>query len=418
MHRKEMETKIFWSPIPGTKIINSEISQLLIKTIKSEKQQYRTEFNDLIEFEEFCILKEKYNKLKKTLPNRTKPKISNYIFYLIISDTYPDFSWKVCAGKKQKSGQPYLAVITNNYTEYSGVLLSLAMFMLGRVRSMDFVDTKKELGFNLNRPSSTEFEILHFFSSISVNKMNVIEFGRIHSWFLRALKKNKATIFTGICPDYAYDVIGKNLYRFTFDGLNDGIGPSGLRFKKNFNQIYDFFKAKNIEVSYIAAIGDFESYSSINLNRVGETEESFIAKLRISQKILEKKIGNKRNIIFPLIAEFFGGKNKWTNKFEYIHSRMLENDFGQSDIDESKLIKISASRMPLLERWFPEISSEEVRKFIIWQAAEYATISEFVKERFSDPLIIGCDHFKMMPFFNFGGEQPIFYLTSNYMENN
>jgi hypothetical protein len=260
-------------------------------------------------------------------------------------------------------------------------------------------------------------ELLNFLKDIDASKINESQFDLIHNWFLRSKKHQKATIFTGICPDYSNTRIAKNLYRFTFEGLGQGVGVSALRLVNKIDKIHSFFKERNIQVSHVAAIGDFEAFSDSVLQRVDETEETFVKKLRLSQLALAELVGEHLEMQYPLITELCGGKSNWNNRFGSVIKKLQGSNFGETEVGDRELVSIEKSRRPLLQRWFPSIADSKLREVVILQAAEYATLGSVVHDRLADPLIIGVDHFKMLPFYNFHKKIPILYLRSNYMEN-
>ena len=372
------------------------------------------EYIDQAELDE---LQNKYLEKKKSVKNPSSELPRLYIVYVMISEFYEDFTWSCHNERQKKTGKVIKKVLTNNYTDDDGYLVSLASFLLRRVNANPTARNMKRLGCQINPRNQSEIEFSNFLTDISSNKMSSEQFDANHKWFLRAEQKGEAIIFSGICPDYANEPIGERRYRFTFDGLNDGVGVAARRLVEHVHPIHRFFESKNIKVKHIAAIGDFEAFSSRVLERVSETEASFIEKLKSSQKALNKCIGSELNLEYPLITEICGGKYNWHKHFFPTLIRLNSGDYGNTGVNQKKLKSIKDLRRPLLERWFPDAGDQKLEEMVLWQAAEYATLSSIVHANYEDPLIIGVDHSVMLPFYNYFNQVAIFYLTSNYMEN-
>jgi hypothetical protein len=411
------DKEISWSYKSGTKPIPGEVSRLLCKIIHQQTSVFDEKLAEYIDQAELEELKYKYLEKKKSVKNISSELPRLYIVYVMISEFYEDFKWSFHNERQKKTGKPIKKVLTNNYTADDGYLVSLGSFLLRRVNANPIERNMKRLGCQINHQNQSEIELAKFLTDISSNKISKEQFDAAHKWLLRAEQKGEAVLFTGICPDYANEPIGERRYRFTFDGLNDGIGVAAKRLVEHAHPIHHFFESKNIKVKHIAAIGDFEAFSSRILERVSETEASFIEKLKSSQKALKKCIGSELNLEYPLITEICGGKYNWHKKFYATLIRLNSGDFGNTGVNQKKLNSIKDLRRPLLERWFSDVGDQKLEEMVIWQAAEYATLSSIVHANYEDPLIIGVDHSIMLPFYNYFNQIAIFYLTSNYMEN-
>lgn len=412
-----LNESVCWEVLPDAVIIPRCVSQLLLKTVLQTDSRYDEKFEGYITSSEFFSLRDIFRSMTKKVLATEKSTPRNLIFYQVISRSYPDFNWKVILSKKKKTGSPVVKVIANNRAMKNGFYISLAMFLLERVKPVKHITPSRRFAFHIDVCEQSKKEVVEFLTLINATRVDERQLQILDAWYIRARKQKKATLFSGICPDYAHTRIAKNLYRFTFDGLNDGVGVSAIRLVNNIEEIHNFFIEKEIAVSHVAGIGDFEAFSKNVLVRVGETEESFLAKLETSQKALSKKINANDRMQFEMISHLCGGKENWLALFHEVLKRLQAKDFGATGIGQRDLEAILKSRKPLLQRWFPKIAESTLEDLVIRQGAEYATLSHVVHQSLRDPLIIGVDHFKMLPFYNYHKKIPIFYLSSNYMEN-
>ena len=235
---------VCWEVIPDAVIIPRGVSQLLLKTVLQTGSRYDEKFEGYITSSEFFSLSDICRSLAKKVLATDKSTPRNLIFYYVISRSYPEFNWKVVFGKKKKTGSAIVKVIANNRAMRNGFYVSLAMFLLGRVKPVKHITPSRRFAFHIDVCEQSKKEVIEFLTLINSSRVDERQLQILDAWYTRARKQKKATLFSGICPDYAHTRIAKNLYRFTFDGLNDGVGVSAIRLVDNIEEIHNFFMCK------------------------------------------------------------------------------------------------------------------------------------------------------------------------------
>lgn len=382
-------------------LITRKISKKILYTIISNGE-YNSQFKQIVSLNEFLKIKKEYLKKKLFLEKQNfKIEPRNLPFYFMIKDKIPSFNWNI------SSSEMFPKIKTNvklDRPDFCGIELSLSSLIFGlsiNSENKNFLENDQNI-----------YELIKNVSFAS-NKRTTFE---VISSFLSKLKKEETIdIISPICPDYAYQEIGTGLYRFTFDNLGSDIGVTAKRLLENRMFLHKFFKNIGIKFNHIAAIGDFEALTKHTLERVKLSQKEFIERLVLSQKRLKKTSND--TIETPLFTEICDGFDNWKTIHEKYFTMLLNDNYGKSNLNEKKLNLICESRKPLLYRWFGKISNKEILRVVKFQGAEYATMGYFIKNNYKNPLVIGCDHFKMAPFYNMDTDLPVLYLTSNYMRN-
>jgi hypothetical protein len=246
------------------------------------------------------------------------------------------------------------------------------------------------------------------FTSLSEDSMSAIV-----DWLAKGLAGETLTLLTPICPDYEAQRIGPNLYRYTFANLGSQVGVVGKRYLQALPDIAVMFSALGIRPRMIVAIGDFEGFSAVDRDRLGVSEQEFMARLRASQERLAEN--TCVDVETPFITDLCGGPKQWTEIYQEVYERMARGDRGQTRLSGSDIKSIAAARAPLYRRWMNTAEFDPTQRLIL-QGAEYATMGLIAERYLENPLIIGADHWKMGPFFQFSNHIPMMYLKPNYAD--
>ena len=135
----------------------------------------------------------------------------------------------------------------------------------------------------------------------------------------------KIQLITPLCPDYEHVKVAKDLYKYTFNKLNNGVGLIGKRLMKVINNLYSVLKDHKIEFDHYVYYGDFEGYSKTICNRLNESESGFIEKVSLScqsMKSFSKEIlGNNHNRFYVgmIVRDLIDSKkSEWMEKLKRI----------------------------------------------------------------------------------------------------
>lgn len=235
----------------------------------------------------------------------------------------------------------------------------------------------------------------------------------------RCLKK-KIQLVTPLCPDYEHVKVAKDLYKYTFNKLNNGIGLIGNRLLKVVQNLYSVLDKYNIQFEHYVFYGDFEGYSNMICKRLKENEKSFIKKVNLSRVEIKK---NSQKILTSHSSQFHTGlvvknllnnnKKKW---FQLLNKnkRLLRNTYKNDLLFRKKILEIVKSRKMLYSSWFPNMIEKEYVNLVLDQGSEYLLMGKLFKKKFSNPIVLGFDHPKMAMFYGIKDPVPILYGRPHY----
>ena len=369
--------------------ISPEISKKVLRSIISNE---KIEFKSLgIENHKTTIknLVKNYNSKKKNDHNKF---IKNSFFWDLVSKKYKNYLQINFKKKNQNNKEKYNV----NYQEiskslgYNPTLISLIIFER---------QIKKILQKN------------NFFKDLEsqINLENIDIYQKIN--LLNSLKNKEINIFTPLCPDYEHIKISENLYKYTFNSLGDGYGLIGKKYINASLKIAALFKKHNIKYKNHIYYGDFEGYSNLNCKKVGETEISFMNKVRKSSKKIKKRC---KPSSCGLIVEDLSTKEKWLN-FCSKNRKRIVSLYKKDKFFKKKVLEICVSRKNLYSSWFPDKQVEDYLNIVFDQGAEYTSLSDLVGKKFKNPIFICFDHSKMKIFYNINNSIPVLYSKPLYL---
>ncbi len=373
---------------------NKKISQALLNDIICNKD---------IDYNKYRLsdFKNKILNIKKEYECLSKLKIEDtpryWYFWEIIEKKYKNFNKKLTKKRKSNislSSKCKQNIIRTMYTKDLGFNPTILTLLIYSVEIEDIVKINNHnLYYKL-------FEKANFWPS-TIKEKKLIN---------KCLKKERISIISNLCPDYDNIKIGKDLYSYTFNQLNDQEGLGAIRLLENIKNIKEFFNLNNKSFSYDVYYGDFESYSDENCSRLEINKNLFLTKLKKSvQKMKEHNQFNNVNLFVDKLSnETEWNEQKKINKNKIIYRYNNDSNF------KKELNEIARSRKMLYLNWFPNLILEEYYKLVIDQGAEYATMGDIILKNYINPLIIGADHPRMKIFYYFNNEIPVIYLNKGY----
>jgi hypothetical protein len=228
---------------------------------------------------------------------------------------------------------------------------------------------------------------------------------------LRGLSGEEITLVSPVCPDYGY-VRAAGKYRYTFDELRDGVGLVAGRVVNALPKVQDLLARHGIRSRLVVAAGDFEGLDEATVTRVRETRESFRAKLARSQERVLAALGRPAESVF--IAEMAGGEAAWRALTDAAYRSLVGEDFAALMPTRIDMDAILETRMPLYQAWHVGRSREELAQVLLLQCAEYAAMGVLFHRMLKNPLVVGGDHNRMMPFYWLHQRIPVLYLKRVY----
>jgi hypothetical protein len=217
------------------------------------------------------------------------------------------------------------------------------------------------------------------------------------------------TLAGAFCPDYAYETTGDPdlPYRYTFDGLGDGIGLVAQQFTRILPAVSAFLDDHGIEHQVVLGIGDFEADSQEILDQVGVDRTEFFARCRRSLEAFREAVPETVPLQLEMCWEDRGG-DRLRPYSDAAFERMMDGDFGEMktvfpDLD-AIIQRIPDQYKTFYERWFGrDMRDREVLEVILKQAGEYAALAQItIEDLGTDVIMLAGDrpemnHFNCFP---------------------
>lgn len=344
----------------------------------------------------------RYAKIVGELEPGYQPR--NLPLYLLIQQKYPNFKWV------ETDHQFHIE------TYFCGEKRSLLSYLLGLIPVNKIANTAKLSRYKQADSHFAGMEtclsVLEQQGACSLSNENIT---RLQKWITKGQSGEAVTIVSPVCPDYSTVAGTDRKFRFTFESLGSGLGLSGLRIFESLQSLHDLFQYE-FGISNIVhhfCVGDFEAFSAENRNRLGISKDRFISCNRDSSLAL--KASAPCPIMTSLFTDHCGGEDGWKKEYDAMKARFDSGEFG--DLQASPMIlEIAKARKQLYKRWYTNSAMEDSDLVcrVISQGVEYATMGKVITERFCNPLVLGADHSKMAPFYQFTGHFPVIYLDRNY----
>jgi hypothetical protein len=221
----------------------------------------------------------------------------------------------------------------------------------------------------------------------------------------RGLAGETLTLVGAFCPDYAYEETGNPgiPYRYTFDGVGDGVGLVARQFVRVMPPLSRFLTDAGIPHRLVLSIGDFEADSEEMLRRVGVGREEFLARCRRSLTAFHDAVGG-----MEMELEMFDevrGKGRLRPYGNEATARMIIGDFGRMPELyphlEQVISMVGKQYKAFYGRWYGrDFTDREVTELVLQQGGEYASVARIYAEDFGKNTIIIAGDRPQMHLFN------------------
>ena len=383
--------------IDKNKLIPRKISKKIINFINFNEQKFEKQkdlrMSKYISYDKLYEIRKNFQKFKKGKDNSS---LRNYHIYKFIKKNLPKTTLNFDEKKKK-------LIIP----EINGIRVSLSSLLLNSFNK----DDKKRFHFKSNF-----FTLLKkLFKDAGFKKPHQNEINKFYDLVLKKkIKKEKLIIVTPCCPDYSKIKKGKR-YDFTFNSIDDGPGLVATRLKDSIKEIYNFFNNIGLNFEHHIAVGDFEAFGKKNQKRLKLNESSYLDKLKKNQHEINKIFNHKKSFANKTFLEIFGNKKVWNKELKRFEKFFKLNNNESIKKNINNFEKILDSRLSLYKKWYGSLDRKEYEKILISQAAEYASMSFLINQKFNDAIVLGADHYKMSEFYKLGSDKIVFYLKKNYI---
>lgn len=202
------------------------------------------------------------------------------------------------------------------------------------------------------------------------------------------------TVVGAFCPDYAYEETNDPYvpYRYTFDGLGDGVGLVAQQFVRIVPAISALFDELGLKHRIVLSIGDFEADSDEVLRQIRLSRAEFISRCRRSLEQFAAAVPSG----LPLELEMFAEQRSHGRLGEYAErafSEMIAGRFGRMaelhDGLQAVLARIPDQYRTFYERWYGrKMVDLEVNTIVYRQGSEYAALSRIYEEDFGEDILM------------------------------
>ncbi len=223
----------------------------------------------------------------------------------------------------------------------------------------------------------------------------------------------KKLIITGLfCPDYDYREVNDPTrpdvkYEYTFNSVGSGVGLVAKQIQRILPHLTDFLDKYGIIYEVVLGIGDFEANSSEILESVGVSYKEFISRCNNSLSAFQASLPKIKMNLVLFEKELANGS--WNNLVEEALNSFMKGDFGliksSTGKDPHREVKFLAKNgSSFYKKWYkkPNMTIEEVERYVISQAAEYAAVGKILSKSFNGN-----------PFVQMAGDRPKMQIFNN-----
>ena len=327
-------------------------------------------------------------------------------FYRAIKDHFPTFDWKVndYEGRLQVLlEKPYI-----NFVRPS-LLTLLTCCVRDQLTTVPAMKVRYPSTRGLPDELVSDFD--HLLKELSFYLPSDDYISAVCEVLLKGLDGEEITLISPVCPDYGY-VRYKNRYRYTFDQLNDGIGLVAGRILNTLPRLRELLTRHGIRSKVVIAAGDFEGFDEATVARVKETRMTFLKKVQRSQEKIIDALQFQAASVF--ISTLAGGEAAWREMTDRAYRALCGEELSALMPTRIDLDSILDTRMQLYQAWHMGRSRTELAAVLLSQCAEYAAMGTLFHRSFSNPLVIGGDHCRMMPFYWLNQPIAVLYLRRVY----
>jgi hypothetical protein len=201
-----------------------------------------------------------------------------------------------------------------------------------------------------------------------------------------------------VCPDYSHVKTEDGNYRYTFEGIGNGIGLVAAKAISNAKLLMKIFQdsprvLQHIDIKIL--VGDFEAKER-NLSSLSIDYQTFIQNIEGSVNA----INNTTRFTASKFTDLCGGFSNWKASEAMIRSYKGIVSFEDlmkvlPSIDHESIL---ISRIPLYRRWFSGYS--DFKNIFVEQVVEYMVMGKIISDRFGFlTYLLASDHRAMRPYY-------------------
>lgn len=368
-------------------LVTSRESREILKAIQQdvpfENLNLSANINTLRLVELRVLYKEKKKEIEKLYDEGTYP--TNLPFYYILKEKYPRFSWKIDSTETNQTSHN----VTIEAPRINNVRLSLVSLLINDINTnKDTILHRRYPCINL-LPSPSVSSLANLMEDLEVLYPDLDTMEHIVTWLQKGLQGEPLTLFSPTCPDYSVEKVENSSYpyQYTFNELGSGIGIVAKRILEALPSLDKFFRDHSLNVTPIVAMCDFEALDESNLRRLKLTTEEFLGKVRKSLSVIQES--STVSLSTFMFTDLCGGHTSWDKCLKEFQKMFADNNYGNSNLTQEKLLEIVKARKPLYDKWQGERARlEDYLPQLIKQGAEYAAMGATIPQQFKNCMIL------------------------------
>ena len=218
-----------------------------------------------------------------------------------------------------------------------------------------------------------------------------------------------------VCPDYSYEKLSANTYRYTFQGVGGGIGLVASKALENAKKLQRLFHDSPLILSrlrFIVLVGDFEAKPA-NLSALSISKSEFVSKVNQSADF----ISNESGFISLPFSSLINGLDNWHAAEEMVKSYYKLSSYESLDV---RLPSINhdrnlLSRIPLYTKWYGLEVSSNFKSVFFDQVIEYILMGDVISYYYgSNACVLASDHKAMRKYYNVRNMIPVIGTSNEY----
>ena len=394
-------------------LISSKISKDILSLIQQDKPIDHQILPSFIHLDKIEYVKALYTEKVQELRRRGQEIIpKNLPFYLIIKEKNPLFSWKIYHTQNDKVNSRNHIIV--NIPRIENLRLSLLDLLIRDPIDVT-IDTPLHRRYPILKslPDALVIDLNDLIEKLGIVQPDQATMRLIVAWLQKGLKGEHLTLFAPVCPDYAFEQIGQDLYRYTFSELHSGVGLVARRILDALPFVDAFCKEYRLHINFVIGIADFEALVEENVKRLNLSVSEFLTRLQKSAETIQEESSVRLEVC--MITDLCGGHASWVELMQVFKHMFDRNNYGRSGLCQQKLLDIVEARKPLYDQWLGERTVlEDYLPQLLQQGCEYSAMGTLIAQRYTHPLILGADHSAMEPFYHVEQLMPILYLKRVY----
>ncbi len=237
-------------------------------------------------------------------------------------------------------------------------------------------------------------------------------------WLERGRQGEQSNIVSLACPAYAYTRSSAGVLRYSYNGLEEGIGLAGQRFFPSLDAFHTLLRGE-LAVAHFqheVLVADFEGFTEATLRRIGVTAAEFRQKSQRTAAAYQA-LGGKR-IRAETFSQLSGGRTHWLRELKEMTQRVDAGEFATL-ADGERLRSIGEERRANFEQFFQQSIGpvDVLRRLITMRAIELATVGKLIAAAYANALVLSIGDGQCAAFLALAADLPVLDMSGGEFDS-